>query len=474
MVELRSLWPGRRLSVRLRLVRPCSGPRWIAIALFCVAVISGCVTPRRTIDEARLAFAAGRLDTAQETFRKLADRPGRFAYPAQLDLAMVELAAGDPHSAERRLRKLRDHFDAAPEFAIGQEAASLVTDDTLRRFQPAGYEEVMIRAMLAVCSLAGDAGDAESYTLQAMSKQSQLAQAAERRGLLPSGSEFQPIAIAPYLRGVVREATHRDYDDATRAYQLVSQVRPEFLPIQADLQRVGSGVHSSPGYGVLYVLACVGRGPQLVETTAPTTSMALTLASAMVSANQSDEGHRSRSGSSSPPVLPNIAAVKVPQVVIPASRVAAITARVDGTLLGASQTLTDVGELAERQLDIEMPWTIARAVARRMTKESAVASTRNGLGIDGVAGSLFQFAAATAWSASESADTRCWGLLPREIQVLRAELPAGSHRVELAPIGVGGVSVGAPQTLHVSIEDGRNRFLIAIAPDRAMYVAATD
>ena len=29
----------------------------------------------------------------------------------------------------------------------------------------------------------------------------------------------------------------------------------------------------------------------------------------------------------------------------------------------------------------------------------------------------------------EAADTRCWGLLPDKIQVLRIELPAGRHRV---------------------------------------------
>ena len=34
-----------------------------------------------------------------------------------------------------------------------------------------------------------------------------------------------------------------------------------------------------------------------------------------------------------------------------------------------------------------------------------------------------------AWEASERADTRCWALLPDQIQVLRVELPAGQQRV---------------------------------------------
>jgi len=37
--------------------------------------------------------------------------------------------------------------------------------------------------------------------------------------------------------------------------------------------------------------------------------------------------------------------------------------------------------------------------------------------------------AGVAWEATESADTRCWGLLPDQIQVLRVELPAGRHEI---------------------------------------------
>ena len=40
-------------------------------------------------------------------------------------------------------------------------------------------------------------------------------------------------------------------------------------------------------------------------------------------------------------------------------------------------------------------------------------------------------AAGVVWEATESADTRCWGLLPEKIQVLRIELPAGQHQLSL-------------------------------------------
>ncbi len=381
-------------------------------------------------------------------------------------MAIVDLASGHPKSAESRLLALRDKFDQLPGIAAVNEASSLITDDTVRRFRPAGYEQVMIRTMLALCSLTGDGFDAESYALQATMKQTQLAREAEQRGILDAATVYQPIAFAPYLRGVLREATHHDYDDAAKAYQLVSSVQPQFAPAAEDIARASGGVHSAPGHGVLYVIACVGRGPRLEETTAETTSAALSIASLVLNA-QTNQGRPGQSDV----VLPNIASVKVPQVVIPPGDVASIGVRINGNPCGATQTLTNVGELAVNQLSAEMPWTIARAVVRRATKEVAVAKATDALGLSGTSGSLFHFAAASSWSGIEHADTRCWGLLPREIQVFRMELPAGDHEVLLQPIGSAGQAIAAGGIQRVAITDGRNHYLIAICPGRTMYLA---
>lgn len=443
--------------------------RLAACCLSALLALGGCARSLKSIDAGRDAFATGDLITARATLADHASSRNRFSDAAALDLAMVELASGDAAAAESRLRVLRDQFDALPKLAPLHETASMVSDDTARVFRPAGYEQVMIRALLSVCSLATDQVDAESYALQSMMKQNELAREAEQRGVLDAAEIYQPIALAPYLRGMLREATHHDYDDAAKAYQLVSSVRPQFAPVQADIQRASVGTHSAPGHGVLYVIACVGRGPVLRETTAPTTSTALSIASSVLNAETNEEPteHGQRVGG---PVLPNIAAVKIPEVVLPPSDVAAIGVRVDETLYGATQTLTDVGELASQQVAAERPWTIARAVVRRATKETAVAKVGDALGLSGTTGSLFHFAAASAWSGVEHADTRCWGLLPREIQVFRAELPSGAHQVSLQPLGYSGAALAAGRTERVQIVDGRNQYLIVVSPGPRLYV----
>ncbi len=435
---------------------------WIrAAVLLAIITLAGCRSTTPKIDAARNAFALGDLNSAAQTLQELAENDQRQAVTSSLDLAIVELASGKPTAAERRLRGLRDHFDRLPPFAPLSEAASIATDDNARDFRPAGYEEVMVRTMLAICSLAGDGADAESYALQANMKQNELAVKATDRGIADAGNLYQPLAVAPYIRGIIREATHHDYDDAARAYQLVSAVRPDFAPAQADIQRASVGTHSAAGHGVLYIIACVGRGPVLCETTAPTTSTALAIASVALRAEANED-----SDSPTPPVA---SAVNVPAVTIPDSPVAAIDVTIGGQLYGSTQTLSDVGQLASNQVDAEMPWTIARAVMRRITKETAVAGVSKQLGLRGTSRFLFQFAASTAWTGSEHADTRCWGLLPREIQVLRAELPTGRHNVQLSAVGYQGESYAEHGRL-VEIVDGRNHYLIAIAPDQAIYV----
>jgi hypothetical protein len=67
------------------------------------------------------------------------------------------------------------------------------------------------------------------------------------------------------------------------------------------------------------------------------------------------------------------------------------------------------------------------------------------------------------WEAAESADTRCWGLLPDRIQVLRLELPPGEHVVGLRADA--GFVPPAENQRSVRIADGRNTYVLATLVD---------
>jgi uncharacterized protein len=417
----------------------------------------------RRIERGQTAYFSGDLEAARTELEKVANSRSPLAKTAKLDLAMVELASGDPASALQRLRESRDAFDEQTKLSLVGDAASMITDDRQRTYKPAGYEEVMIRSMMSLCSLASGDGDAESYAMQAQLRQTELARAAEDRGLAMTQEVYQPLALAPYMRGVLREATHHDYDDALRAYQLVSHLQPSFAPAAIDIERCGGGVHSAPNHGALYIFACVGRGPILESVEAPTTTAALQIATQVYSLAENQRT-----------MLPNLVSVQVPSVHVPYSPAAAVSIDSSGVWLGATQPLVDVGQMASRQNEAEMPWTVARAVVRRVTKEVTVSQATKAVGLDGLPGEVVRFATVNAWSATEKADTRCWSLLAREIQVLRAELPVGRHRIGFSVVDANGRTVGPRTTMTVEIKDAANTYITIMAPDQKVIAANTN
>ena len=157
-----------------------------------------------------------------------------------------------------------------------------------------------------------------------------------------------------------------------------------------------------------------------------------------------------------------MAPIKVPQLVVSANEVDQVQVAVNGVPVGATETVTDVGQLAIGQYQAVYSYIMARAVARRALKKAAVYSAKSQLNTNPWVGLAFD-AAGVAWEATESADTRCWALLPDRIQVLRVELPAGNHRLALRPARQR-TAIGPEASVLVPVEDGRNAYVLACFP----------
>jgi hypothetical protein len=158
----------------------------------------------------------------------------------------------------------------------------------------------------------------------------------------------------------------------------------------------------------------------------------------------------------------------MPKVIVPHNPADGVLVSVDGQPAGVTATLVDVGEMARRQQEAVYSQVMARLIARRVLKKAAIYGVKEVVDANPHSpASLALNVVGIAWEATETADTRCWGLLPEKIQVLRIELPAGEHQLALQPArGQAAIGTAARKTLRIA--EGRNTYVLGNFPGQQL------
>lgn len=425
-----------------------------------LVLLTGCASHVDRVVSVRKDFFEGRLEEARTQVQQLRDKHKDDQGVFDLDRAMIELCAGHPKEAERILRRVRDDFDKFEEPSAAELAASMVTDDTKIAYAGEDHEQVLIRTFLALSNLMADGGDAHAYALQIGTKQQELAKEIEKKRKERDGEdaaidsdELPQVALGPYIRAMLNEESALDASEVVRAREMVVSYTPDFRDGQADLERaMGDGL-CPPDHGVIYLFTMVGRGPIKEESEDIPTQVALLVADQIISA----------CGSQTLP--PTVAPIKVAKVVQHPNRIQAVQAQLDGTAVGTTATIVDVGQLAEAHYAARYPEVLGHAVARRAIKKGAIYLAKEQMNAD--TNPVLDIAltlGGIAWEASEAPDTRCWGLLPEKIQVLRIEAPVGKRQLKLQPADSQG-AYGVPVSVEVEVREQRNTYLLAAFPD---------
>ncbi len=436
---------------------------WIAMGMvLSIALAIGCSTHAKRVALPRTLFYEGQMSACRDKLEKLAKSSRHDRDVVNLDLAVVDLLDGQPKAAEARLRDVRDRFDYLEQDSLTEKTVSMWTDDQVRSYAGEDYEKILVRVFLALSNMMHDGGDAESYTLQIQDKHQQLAERLSGTHAEGASNEYAPLPIGFYLRGLLREATHRDYDDAVRNYELAAKLLPGNRPLMWDIMRAHDGVHSRPGHGVVYVFAMVGRGPYKIEVAEQPTSDAMLIADRIISAVGPYQ------------LPPTIAPIKVPDIAIPPTDTDSVGIAIDGNRIGPTESIANVEQLAINTYRAHHNSIVARAVARRVIKKATVVAAKDTMGTNSLT-SLGMDIAGVAWEATEAADTRCWGLLPRDIQVLRVEAPMGTHAISMTPL-YSNQPIGAAKQVRVNVIDGRNTYVMCWFPDArsAAHVLTSD
>ena len=402
----------------------------------------------------RTAFSQGFLAEADKAITTASKQWGANDRDClKLERAVLDLAEGKPKDAEKTLREMRDRFDDLEQKAIGENALSMLTDANRKAYAGEDYEKVLIRAFLALSNLMIDGQDAGAYALQVADKQQQIINAGQDKHGNNPKLAYGGVAVGAYIHGLLREETHSNFDDVQRCCTLVCNWQPQFPYGAMDLERARHGHHSAPGNGVVYVFTLVGVGPYKEETVAVASSVSLLIADQILSAVSKET------------LPPTIAPIKVPKLVRTPNDVANIGVAVAGRPTGRTETITDVGSMAMQQYAAIEPRVVAEAVVRRVIKKGIIYGGKAAAGVEKYSwADILLDLVGVAWEATEAADTRCWGLLPDKIQVLRLEVPAGQHELGLQSLGGAGNSLGHMTTQTVTVVNGRNTYVLANFP----------
>lgn len=429
----------------------------VSLSGLLMVLLAGCATHSDRLLPVRTEFYSGRVGASEALIltQLERDRP-REREVLQLDQAMIQLVTGRAASAERLMRGVRDRFDSYEQVSVGETALSFVTDDNARAYAGEDYEHVLVRAMLSLANLMHDGGDAEAYALQAADKQQEIITRLQDKGddLPDALLAYKQVALGPYVRAMLAEESPLTFGEAQRYRAQVVSYQPDFPFGQPDLQRATTGRPTGAGQGSLYVFVLLGRGPYKESVDEIPTQAALLVADRILSAT----AKRS--------VQPTLAPVKIPRVVRGGSLLDGLHVSVNDQHLGQTATLMDVGAMACDQHAARLPEILGRTIARRILKKGAIYALKETADASqGSALSLALNVVGVAWEATETADTRCWGLLPDQIQVLRAEAPVGEHQLRLIPMRSGEVR-GQPAFQQVTIREGRNTYVLVTVPDR--------
>ena len=425
------------------------------------AVVS-CSSP--SLDSVRGSYRAGDYAAARDELARIAAEDRGNASLYALERGMVELALGDAETAVREWRRARDQLDEQAGIDVTERITSFLTDDRQLDFEAFDYEQVLVRAMLAVAELAasgvGLTSDANAFALQVLERQQKIVRSFD--GVLEQEHnpklQYKQVVFGSYLRAILHEDRPLDLEVAEAAYARCLELDPGLEGVAVDLERVRHGTHSAPGNGVVHVLALLGRAPERVEMHDYASTEALSIAKLLWSMIRGKVA------------LPEVGAVPYPGLQLQSGNPGALRVRVNSRAVADTEVITDVEKTALVEFDAMQDHLLARAIVRRALKIATIEGSKELIDYDedrpwaSFLGELAVSVGGLIWTGTEGADLRCWGLLPARLAAARIELPVGVHRFEFVPLGDGVVGTGLPQSVDVVVRDGRNSYVVVLTP----------
>jgi hypothetical protein len=383
-----------------------------ALAVVLALALNGCVSARMSDVDSNIAFRDGRYAEASDRLRKgLAEQgeQGKDELLYLLDLGLVLHTSGQFEESNRYFLKADQVAEIKDYTSLSQEAGTLLTSDNIKDYKGEDFENVLISTYLAMNYAL--LGDHENALVEARRVNRKL-----YRMVTEGKRKYKQSAFARYLSAILYE-TQSDYADAYIDYKKVYELEPAFPGLGRDLWRTGRLA------GFREDLKKWDREYELSEED-------------HVQARQF--GPKSAKGEIivlyenglSPIKRPNPQFQEIPKFYPRFNPVSQANVLVNGSELAKTEVLQDIERTAIENLDEKYAGLIAKKIAGVVAKEFIGDQLAKRTGNE-----LVGFLAKAYFYLSDQADVRSWNLLPRDLQLARIPVEAGSYEVQVVPIG---------------------------------------
>jgi uncharacterized protein len=457
-------------------------PLWGWLALVAAVLVQGCAT-----------HSAGFAKIEQETVRRnipaalqaLEDFHKRDLTSADRTLAHLNRGTllrlqGDFAASNRELDEAKRLMEELAAVSVAEQAASLAVNDTAKAYEGDANEQLMIYALKSLNYLQERDLDAAAVEARQFDIKHRLIMEQH------PDAKYLSAPFVRYLNAMVYEAVGEfdsariEYRKALEGYKQQSALTGVAVPeaLKVDLARLESPRGEARLAGAAAAKPVSDARPKAKRAKEPgvVAAVATPESSAGASAGTVEQSarrgevvfflHNGLGPSLAETIiqLPNpvkgaallrIALPRFVQRPVPVARLE-IT---NGIQSVAAELVEDVNATARQSLDDRLPAIQARAVARLVAKNAAVAAAKKRSENSGSYGALMSLGADIAALASERADTRTWSLLPGNIQLARLPLPAGTHDLKALFYAANGALLATREYKGVVVRPERKVFV---------------
>ena len=437
--------------------------------LLCV-FFTGCATYTRNAATFRSSLAAGHYETALQSLGSVRNGPARLLY--LLENGIIAHYRGQYHASNRYFEDAERLSDRLFTRSLSRETASLITNDQVRAYLGEEFELAFINYYRALNYWYLD--EPEDALVECRKANLKLDRYAAQADY---DATYRNDAFIHYMTGLFYEATeeHNDafvsYRNALDAYRTYSEAFGLDAPdaLRDDLRRVEEAMgydedgdghdlpdgHGSGVEGELIVFTEIGFVPHKVqeEINLPIFKDDVE----RISQKRLGGLYRRIARRYFKPrhaVVPEIqywlrVAIPVYADVMPQTQVV----RVSGAGRHTTTTLAeDLSSIAWQTFQDKQFNMLTRTVARALAKYHASTWAEKKNRILGFLADVFA-------ASTESADTRSWVSLPRNVQIGRLVLPAGTHTLTLESLDARGRVIHSGTLSEIHIRPGARTFV---------------